>query len=57
MREARLMTGSNGNANGAAFHVGCAVFMGLNCFLWSFVATYPAIALASASIALLLRLR
>jgi uncharacterized membrane protein (DUF485 family) len=30
-------------ALGAAFHLACAVLMGLNCFLWSFVATYPAV--------------
>jgi hypothetical protein len=28
---------------GCMFHVGIAIFMGLNTFLWSFVATYPAI--------------
>lgn len=28
---------------GAAFHAGTAVFMGLNTFLWAFLATYPAI--------------
>ena len=34
-------------AVGLAFHAGCAVLMGLNCFFWSFVATYPAIILTS----------
>ncbi|GAA3673062.1 hypothetical protein GCM10023081_09280 [Arthrobacter ginkgonis] len=29
---------------GLAFHLGCAVFMGLNTFLWSFPATYPCVA-------------
>jgi hypothetical protein len=28
---------------GVAFHLTCAVVMGLNCFVWAFVATYPAI--------------
>jgi hypothetical protein len=28
---------------GFAFHLGCALLMGLNNFLWAFVATYPAI--------------
>ena len=28
---------------GALFHLQCAVIMGLNSFLWAFVATYPAI--------------
>lgn len=32
---------------GAVFHLSCAVLMGLNCFLWSFVATYPAILFSS----------
>ena len=27
---------------GLVFHLGCAVFMGLNSYLWSFVAAYPA---------------
>ena len=31
-------------AIGAAFHIGCAIFMGLNSYLWSFVAAYPAVA-------------
>jgi hypothetical protein len=26
-----------------AFHVACAFVMGLNCFVWSFVSTYPAV--------------
>ena len=30
-------------ATGCLFHVGTAVFMGLNAFLWSFLAAYPAI--------------
>lgn len=34
-------------AVGLAFHAGCAVLMGLNCFFWSFAATYPAIILTS----------
>jgi hypothetical protein len=29
---------------GVAFHLTCAVVMGLNCFAWAFIATYPAIA-------------
>jgi hypothetical protein len=29
---------------GVGFHVACAVIMGLNNFVWAFVATYPAIA-------------
>jgi hypothetical protein len=29
---------------GVVFHVSCAVIMGLNDFVWAFVATYPAIA-------------
>ena len=28
---------------GVAFHLSNAVFMGLNTFLWSFLATYPAL--------------
>jgi hypothetical protein len=28
---------------GLLFHIGCAVFMGLNAFLWSFPATYPCV--------------
>jgi hypothetical protein len=28
---------------GAGFHVGAAVFMRLNTFLWAFLATYPAV--------------
>jgi hypothetical protein len=35
-------------AVGAAFHLSCAALMGLNCFLWSFLATYPAIIFTSA---------
>ncbi|HEY6033401.1 MAG TPA: hypothetical protein VIV58_04055, partial [Kofleriaceae bacterium] len=31
---------------GVVFHVANAVLMGLNSFLWAFVATYPAIAFA-----------
>lgn len=30
-------------AAGLAFHLGCAIVMGLNTFVWSFAATYPAI--------------
>lgn len=33
---------------GFAFHVGCAVLMGLNSFLWSFPATYPCVIAAAA---------
>jgi hypothetical protein len=29
---------------GVGFHLTCAVVMGLDCFVWAFVATYPAIA-------------
>ena len=28
---------------GIAFHGGAALFMGLNTFFWTFVATYPAV--------------
>jgi hypothetical protein len=28
-------------AGGLAFHIGCAVLMGLNSFVWAFPATYP----------------
>ncbi|MCF3102277.1 hypothetical protein IPZ58_11850 [Streptomyces roseoverticillatus] len=31
---------------GVLFHLGCAVVMGLNCFVWAFTALYPAIAYA-----------
>lgn len=31
---------------GVAFHLTCAVVMGLDCFVWAFVASYPAIAYA-----------
>ncbi len=34
-------------AAGVAFHASCAAVMGLNCFFWSFVATYPAIVFTS----------
>ncbi|MFC4001144.1 hypothetical protein ACFS2C_07705 [Prauserella oleivorans] len=37
-------------ASGVAFHLGNARFMGLNRFLWSFVATYPAVAYFSRSL-------
>lgn len=37
-------------AIGVSFHAGCALTMGLNCFFWEFVATYP-IVLACASAA------
>lgn len=30
-------------AAGAAFHAGCAIVMGLNRFIWAFVAGYPAL--------------
>jgi hypothetical protein len=30
-------------AGGLAFHVACAIVMGLNTFVWAFAATYPAI--------------
>lgn len=33
---------------GFAFHVGCAVLMGLNSFLWSFPAAYPCVIVAVA---------
>ncbi|MGW0738269.1 hypothetical protein [Streptomyces sp. NPDC002851] len=29
---------------GIGFHLSCALLMGLNCFVWAFTATYPAIA-------------
>jgi len=32
---------------GAAFHAACAVAMGLNCFFWQFVSTYPLIIVVS----------
>ena len=35
---------------GVAFHLLCAVIMGLNSFFWAFVATYPALLYASASL-------
>jgi hypothetical protein len=35
---------------GFLFHVQCAIIMGLNSFVWAFVATYPAILFASASL-------
>ena len=34
-------------AAGVVFHASCAAVMGLNCFFWSFVATYPAIVFTS----------
>lgn len=34
-------------AAGALFHLQCAVIMGLNTFLWAFIATYPAIIYAA----------
>ncbi len=34
---------------GVLFHVLCAIIMGLNSFVWAFVATYPAIVFASLS--------
>ena len=36
---------------GAVFHSSCAFLMGLNCFFWSFVATYPAVLFTSAYLA------
>lgn len=35
-------------AVGVSFHVSCAIFMGLNSFLWSFPASYPALIAAIA---------
>jgi hypothetical protein len=32
---------------GMLFHLLCAVIMGLNSFLWAFVATYPALVFAN----------
>jgi hypothetical protein len=32
---------------GIAFHVGIAAVMGLNNFVWPFIATYPAVYIAS----------
>ena len=32
---------------GVLFHAGCAVLMGLNTFVWSFAATYPAVIFAN----------
>jgi hypothetical protein len=29
------------------FHCGCALAMGLNCFIWAFVSTYPLILLCN----------
>jgi hypothetical protein len=36
-------------AGGLLMHVGIALCMGLNSFLWAFVATYPAVLYAAAS--------
>jgi hypothetical protein len=33
-----------------AFHVGCAVVMGLNSFIWAFPATYPAVIFCAAQL-------
>jgi hypothetical protein len=33
---------------GVGFHLGCAAVMGLNAFLWVFVATYPSVVVANA---------
>jgi hypothetical protein len=41
---------------GVTFHVFSAVLMGLNCFLWSFVATYPAIFFIQTNLGPLVRL-
>lgn len=35
---------------GVLFHLGCSSLMGLNSFLWSFVATYPAVVFTNESI-------
>jgi hypothetical protein len=35
---------------GLAFHLGCSIIMGLNRFLWAFVATYPALVCTNVSI-------
>ena len=35
---------------GVTFHVGNAVFMGLNRFMWAFSGTYPAVAHCSRSL-------
>jgi hypothetical protein len=40
---------------GVAFHLGCAVVMGLNNFLWAFIATYPALLFAADWLAATLR--
>lgn len=37
-------------AIGVVFHVGCAVFMGLNSYLWSFLAAYPAVVFLNGSL-------
>jgi hypothetical protein len=42
---------------GLLFHASCAVLMGLNCFFWSFLATYPAIVLTSTYVRPLVHLR
>jgi hypothetical protein len=34
-------------AIGILFHVGCAIIMGLNDFVWAFVGTYPAVIIVS----------
>lgn len=36
---------------GLAFHLSIAVFMGLNCFLWSFASTFPSVLVISETIA------
>jgi hypothetical protein len=37
-------------AAGAIFHLGCAFLMGLNTYLWSFIATYPAVIFVNSSL-------
>jgi hypothetical protein len=43
-------------AIGVLFHLSCALVMGLNCFFWSFIATYPAVLFSSAYLWHLLQL-
>src|SRR5262245_63328048 len=35
---------------GLLFHIGCAVLMGLNSFVWAFPATYPCLLVARAQL-------
>ncbi|MGV9711610.1 hypothetical protein ACWDTI_13210 [Gordonia sp. NPDC003424] len=37
-------------ATGAVFHIGCAVLMGLNRFVWAFVGCYPAVFVTVAAV-------